>query len=317
MLDKFRGCILGGAMGDSLGYPVEFYNVSFIKNHKLLKEPYNISLFSDDTQMTLFTAEGIIESNGNVLDYIYSAYKYWWATQMRSMPAGHKFVYESKLYKDSRLHDLRAPGNTCLSALAVPFEKVGNNSCGCGGVMRVAPIGLVYDPERAYEIGCEAARFSHLNPLGYEPAGVFSAIISYIINGEDLKSAIKKAIKLTGNTDLKVMLKKAIKLANDDLDDLYVFEENQWAGWTGHEALAIAIYCALKYDQENKDKKEKFKDALIASVNHNGDSDSTGAILGNILGAYYGVENLPFDKEKLECYDILEDISLKLYQEIE
>ena len=73
----------------------------------------------------------------------------------------------------------------------------------------------------------------------------------------------------------------------------------------------------MKYDQENKDKKEKFKDALIASVNHNGDSDSTGAILGNILGAYYGVENLPFDKEKLECYDILEDISLKLYQEIE
>ena len=48
MLNKFRGCILGGAMGDSLGYPVEFYNVSFIKNHKLLKEPYNISLFSDD-----------------------------------------------------------------------------------------------------------------------------------------------------------------------------------------------------------------------------------------------------------------------------
>ena len=132
-----------------------------------------------------------------------------------------------------------------------------------------------------------------------------------------LKSAIKKAIKLTGNTDLKVMLKKAVKLANDDLDDLYVFEDNKWAGWTGHEALAIAIYCALKYDQENKDKKEKFKDALIASVNHNGDSDSTGAILGNILGAYYGVENLPFDKEKLECYDILEDISLKLYQEIE
>ena len=183
--------------------------------------------------------------------------------------------------------------------------------------MRVAPIGLVYDPERAYEIGCEAARFSHLNPLGYEPAGVLSAIISYIISGEDLKSAIKKAIKLTENTELKIMLKKAVKLANDDLDDLYVFEENQWAGWTGHEALAIAIYCALKYDQENKDKKEKFKDALIASVNHNGDSDSTGAILGNILGAYYGVENLPFDKEKLECYDILEDISLKLYQEIE
>ena len=96
MLDKFRGCILGGAMGDSLGYPVEFYNISFIKNHKLLKEPYNISLFSDDTQMTLFTAEGIIESNGNVLDYIYSAYKYWWATQMRSMPAGHKFVYQKE-----------------------------------------------------------------------------------------------------------------------------------------------------------------------------------------------------------------------------
>jgi hypothetical protein len=55
------------------------------------------------------------------------------------------------------------------------------------------------------------------------------------------------------DTNKPKAVKKAVKLANDDLDDLYVFEENQWAGWTGHEALAIAIYCALKYDQENKD----------------------------------------------------------------
>lgn len=74
-------------------------------------------------------------------------------------------------------------------------------------------------------------------------------------------------------------------------------------GWVGDEALAISIYCALKY-------KDDFKKALITAVNHSGDSDSTGAITGNILGAYLGLNNIPSDLvEKVELSDCILQIA--------
>ena len=61
MIEKIKGCLYGGAFGDSLGYPIEFKHIHEIKKKGLLNEPFNISRFSDDTQMTLFTAEGLCE----------------------------------------------------------------------------------------------------------------------------------------------------------------------------------------------------------------------------------------------------------------
>lgn len=57
-------------------------------------------------------------------------------------------------------------------------------------------------------------------------------------------------------------------------------------GWVGEETLAIAVYCSLKYTND-------FTKALRLAVNHSGDSDSTGAVCGNILGAYLGVQSIP------------------------
>ncbi len=74
-------------------------------------------------------------------------------------------------------------------------------------------------------------------------------------------------------------------------------------GWVGEEALAISVYCALKYQDD-------FKKALTAAVNHNGDSDSTGAITGNILGAYLGLSTIPVEWiENIELKDCLLQIA--------
>jgi len=74
-------------------------------------------------------------------------------------------------------------------------------------------------------------------------------------------------------------------------------------GWVGDEALAIALYCALKYEND-------FEKAIIASVNHSGDSDSTGAITGNILGAYLGLERIPKRfLEHLELRNIILEVA--------
>ena len=76
-------------------------------------------------------------------------------------------------------------------------------------------------------------------------------------------------------------------------------------GWVAEEALTIAVYSALKYSGD-------FKKAVICAVNHDGDSDSTGAIAGNILGAYLGLPEVDYSGEmisKLEAYDVMYEIS--------
>ena len=79
-------------------------------------------------------------------------------------------------------------------------------------------------------------------------------------------------------------------------------------GWTGDEALAIAIYSALKY-------QDNVKDALLCAVNHNGDSDTTGSITGHIIGAHLGYENIPKDwEEKLELREVILDVAARMLQ---
>ncbi|MBO4851691.1 MAG: ADP-ribosylglycohydrolase family protein [Prevotella sp.] len=90
----------------------------------------------------------------------------------------------------------------------------------------------------------------------------------------------------------------AIALSHFENTDLESIEQ-LGEGWTGEEALAIALYCALKHFGS-------FEDALIAAVNHGGDSDSTGAVTGNILGAAIGYEEIPrYFKDDLELHDVI------------
>ena len=86
------------------------------------------------------------------------------------------------------------------------------------------------------------------------------------------------------NNELQMLIKKAVDLSKNTFPD----EENirnLGEGWTAEETLAIALYCSLRYP-------ENFSEGMIASVNHKGDSDSTGAVTGNILGAVCGYERI-------------------------
>ena len=76
------------------------------------------------------------------------------------------------------------------------------------------------------------------------------------------------------------IIKKAIELSKTEQDDLNGIVK-LGKGWVAEETAAIAVYSCLRYPDE-------FKKAMICAVNHNGDSDSTGSVTGNILGAYLG-----------------------------
>lgn len=306
----FRGCLVGGAVGDALGWPVEFMSVGEITRRygdngiqDLVLSSTGKAEITDDTQMTLFTAEGILraETRGRtrgICDHpsvVFHAYQRWLLTQSSRRVAEYDWVYDGWLLKLPELHVRKAPGNSCLSALS--SGKQGtimqpiNNSKGCGGVMRVAPAGMFYRKEDAFNTAAEFAALTHGHPSGYLAAGALAYMIASIVDGEDLGNALKNAMAEleahTGHEECTHSLKRALQLVDSGLSDVEAINQ-LGEGWVGEEALAISVYCALKYQGD-------FRKAVIAAVNHRGDSDSTGAITGNILGAYLGVSAIPAD----------------------
>ena len=203
------------------------------------------------------------------------------------------------------------------------IERPINNSKGCGGVMRVAPIGLYFDVPREEQakvdrLGAEAAALTHGHELGYIPAAALVHIISLIAHDPnmtlldavlDMKASI--GMQFAGADHLQEFLEgidRAIGLAKTSADDLVAIRQ-LGEGWVGDEALDIALYCVLKYQDD-------FEKAIVAAVNHDGDSDSTGSITGNILGAYLGLKSIPEKYLKnLELMDLLTTMAEDLYRD--
>lgn len=339
-LDKFRGCLIGGAAGDALGYTVEFLpeNYLFAKFGKDGITDYRLhdgkAWISDDTQMTMFTANGLLIGTtrgctrgimGTYPSYIAVAYREWYKTQMESYAHCNREFATCWLLNVPELFENRAPGNTCLSAIDAgccgSIEKPINSSKGCGGVMRVAPIGLYFGDSRMAPLvidlmGADAAALTHGHEMGYIPAAMLVHIVRLVSHNEEisLKDAVldsKVAMEMLfpEAKELPGFLKlidKAVELSESDLTDLDAIHK-LGQGWVGDEALAIAIYCALKHSDD-------FDKALIAAVNHSGDSDSTGAITGNILGAYLGLSKIPKKYiDNLELVDVLTELADDLY----
>ena len=339
-LDKFRGCLLGGAAGDALGYEVEFMDATDIFRRfgdrgiteYVLHD--GVAQISDDTQMTLFTAAGLLSSTtwgimrGVMLDdyceCIGNNYMDWLQTQESKIPDMDE-PRESWLMNEPRLYNRRAPGLTCLSALRCSqfgrIENPINDSKGCGGIMRVAPIGLYFTGsgtpiEQIDRLGAEAAALTHGHELGWLSAAVLVHIIHELVCHPGIRiqqtvcdalDAVEKIFpKTTHMAYQRQLVEKAMELAQSDMDDLTAIEA-LGGGWVGEETLAIAVYCACRYPDD-------FDRALIASVNHSGDSDSTGAVTGNILGASLGLAGIPAKyRENLELSDVILEIADDLY----
>ena len=343
-IDKYRGYLIGGAAGDALGYAVEFldegsifqrYSESGIKEYDLVD---GVAQISDDMQMTLFTANALLLGTtrgmtrgimGKYSSYAGLCYKDWLRTQTEEYPVDHENPYAyTWLVNIPELFHRRAPGNTCISAIHAgsngTIEEPINNSKGCGGVMRVAPVGLYIEAEKYQSsgealdrIGAEVATITHGHELGYIPAATLTHIIRRVAHEEvSMEVAVASALEATKSLfkDAKELpyylelMYKAIALAKEDMDDLDAIHA-LGQGWVAEETLAIAVYCALKYPDD-------FDKALIASVNHEGDSDSTGAVTGNIVGARVGLSGIPSKyKENLELYDTITEIADDLYND--
>ena len=337
--DCIRGCLMAGAAGDALGYPVEFmgrnailaqYGNKGITQFELDRN--GKALVSDDTQMTLFTANGMLMGltrgymrgiGGEPENYVDGAYIEWYYTQTgRKKPMFGDMDFHYTWLRDMpELAHRRAPGTTCMSACEklLQHERPTNNSKGCGGIMRVAPMGLLdaaylvmndrglYPTKRLAEAGAKIASTTHLHPLGYLPAALMTLLISRIVplTPEEVKSSIYQIVQdgldvmmemgedgHNGDKEyLRELTCRAVDLSKSDVPDADAIRQ-LGEGWTAEEAWAVSLYCALHHIDSTKD-------AIIAAVNHDGDSDSTGSITGNIMGAIYGYDAIT--REHLFC----------------
>jgi ADP-ribosylglycohydrolase len=209
-----------------------------------------------------------------------------------------------------------------MSALSGITE---NNSKGCGGIMRIAPLALFARqiPETREENLWDSARFlvqyTHKHTLASVPAEMLSQIIIHLLERdpkvdkfdietpirEYMRKRIDSGLSATDYTIMDRLITNAIGLARIDIPDSKAIPL-LGEGWTAEEALAIAVYCCLKHPRS-------FEDAVVAAVNHSGDSDSTGAITGNIMGVWLGRKAIPQHFiDKLELRDLIEDLALDM-----
>ena len=264
--DKIRGCLIGGAVGDALGYQIEFARGIKDKQDKRFKD--EVGIISDDTQMTLFTATALLwaqtqkligNENVSLRESMHSAYLDWLDTQRGTL--AHKSISWIKAIPE--LNRLRAPGNTCLSSLS--SGKIGstvqplNHTNGCGTIMRIAPCAMFADnPDHAGIIAVDCSVITHGHVLAWMPSYVCAHMIKSILDGNgDIYDALNRALnglrsraslfKENGPMFRKNslgafldLIESAVDLSKKGMRDTDAIRM-LGVGWTADEAFAIAI----------------------------------------------------------------------------
>jgi ADP-ribosylglycohydrolase len=185
--------------------------------------------------------------------------------------------------------------------------------------MRVAPLAVDYQTRDIRQLdmeGAQLAAITHSHSLGYMPAAVLVHVINRIVFPPADKAMTLKEIVLEARDtaasifegdphlpELVDIIDRAVALsgndAGNDLEHIHQLGE----GWVAEETLGISLYCALRHQDD-------FSAGIIAAVNHRGDSDSTGAVTGNILGAWLGYDAIADQwKRDLELSDVILEIA--------
>lgn len=291
--DYYRGCLLGGAIGDAKGYGIS-------ENGK--------NLISDNSQLTFFTVDGLLWADDKAktrgiyayIPCLFYSYQKWLYTQTGSFAdKNYKFLFPSEILEWEELFARRGVGNTSLESLSGSINgtygtiknKI-NNSKSCGAVMRAAPIGMYFckDSKMAFRMGCDSGAITHGSPSGYLPAGILAFIISEILKGQDIELAVIDACEeleqYEGHEEVAPLIYEAIHLAKNKRGPVTAMVK-LGSGWIGSEALALAIFCALRY-------RDDFEKAITMAADYEGNTDSIASICGNILGAHLGSLEIPF-----------------------
>jgi ADP-ribosylglycohydrolase len=175
--------------------------------------------------------------------------------------------------------------------------------------MRMAPVGFAVDADSAYSLGCELSGLTHGHPTAVIAGGYFARLIALLSAGRPLESAVEEARDPLANEssadEVLTAIDRARALAAQTTEPTPEQIETLGGGWTAEEALSIALAVALV--------ARDFEHGLRLAVNHSGDSDSTGSLVGNLLGVCWGAESIPERwLQELELSGVIEQVALDL-----
>jgi ADP-ribosylglycohydrolase len=290
MLERYKGCLLGLAIGDALAAPVDFLTLNQIKEKYGEKgiadydywDKYKPGSFTDETQLSLATAKGCLNAHLNLMS--------------KGESFSLKVIYKRYLEWLNDMNDsfhVRHPGYTCMNVLQSGQQgSVGNpinDSTEASGLLRTAPVGLAFPPGMAFREGTDYAAMTHGHSSAYLAAGFLSEMVAQIIELQSLQDAVELSKEQLVAFDNHQDLLKSVERALDEFHSKGSIDDSiqrLGKGMTATEVLAVGMYCALKFESD-------YQEGVLASINHSGMSTSTGMVTGALLGTLLGIEAIP------------------------
>lgn len=271
--ERFRGCLLGLAVGDAVGTTVEFQRPGTFEPLKdmLGGGPFGLApgQWTDDTSMALCLASSLVERGE--------------FDPQDQMDRYCRWANTGYLSSTGRCFDI---GNTVASALR-RYRRDGNpyagstdpNTAGNGCIMRLAPVAMYYYPDvdAAERFAAESSRTTHGANECIDACRLFARVICRALSG------CSKLDVLTGDADSFTAGERISAIANAS----YLTKPKSAIRGSGYvvESLEAALWAFAR--------TESFEDAILAAANLGDDADTTAAVCGQVAGAYYGVAGIP------------------------
>ncbi|MCX5349995.1 ADP-ribosylglycohydrolase family protein [Streptomyces mirabilis] len=305
---RVRGTLLGAAVGDALGAPVDGFTLERIREAHGAEGLVDLAFghgrrgsVTHLTQLTLFSLDGLIRAQvrrdtgaWHPPTDLHRAYRRWAATQSDWGPDERR-KDDGWLAREEWLYARRDPARACLigfgddimGTLDAPKSP---GELGPEAAARSAPFGLLvgWEPQLVMQLAVECAAQTHGHPTAYLAAGAYAVIVHALARGESLDGAVQRALAILaarpGQQPVADALQHALGAVRQGMPTPGRVEELAGDG-TAEGLLAVAVYCALVGDD--------IRHGLCLAVNQGGPSGAAGALTGGLLGALHGETALP------------------------
>lgn len=322
----YRGCLLGLAIGDALGYPVDILSWDEIRDNYgpngllgFALQEFEYAQVSSYTQVASFLCNGLLlavsRGKADYMQYAKVALKEWTRSQQFYRDPEPSLCWLAKLsqFRRHNCRDARMLDNLRLELFGI-MDTPKNNNKGPGAITAGVAAAMFYNdrrltPDQVGTLAAELVALTHGNPEAFLSAAVLAYALTGILHEPDvpLEDQFLQAIAVMDGQfhnrffqaeELAMQLRQAISLAKSGVVSPQEGME-QLECMDAAQCLAGSMFACLVYPND-------FDSAIITAVNHSGMSAATGAITGAILGAKLGEDSLPeFYMESLECADVL------------
>lgn len=301
MIKSYLGAMLGLAAGDALGTTVEFHLpgtfeplTDIVGGGPFGLEPGE---WTDDTSMALCLADSLIEMERFDPKDQMERYCRWWHEGYLS---SNGFCFDIGSTVRNALEDFEATGDPISG-------PTGPRSAGNGSIMRLAPVPLFYAnfPDKAIEISGKSSLTTHGTDACIDACRYFGGLIAGAVKGASKKDLLSPGYRPDGLTWREdELVAEIFEIAQGR----YKYKEPPEIKGTGYvvKSLEAALWAFCH--------TTSFEDGCLLAVNLGDDADTTGAVYGQLAGAFYGVDGIPYNwLEKLARRNDIEELAEKLF----